>query len=239
MNTFHFMGAARIWAALLLLAAAAATAQAAPRRVEAEYRLLKDGQPVAAVQERFTRSGNRYRIESTSRAIGIFALLAKGSIRLVSSGEVTPRGLRPLHFEHYRGADPAKAIYADFDWRADRLTLRHDGSTQTVALEPGSQDRLSLMYQFMFLRRYPAELSFYMTNGKTLYRYRYRRVGTETVTTPAGVFETLHYSREHRPDENGTDVWLATKRHHFPVRVLIEEEGGGTMEQILTRLTIQ
>ncbi len=233
------MRAAQTWAAALLLWAAAASVQAAPQRVSAQYQLLKDGQPVAVVDETFTRSGDRYRIESETKGVGIFALLVKGSVRLVSSGEVTKKGLRPLHFEHHRGADPARTIYADFDWPANSLDLRHDGATETVALQPGSQDRLSLMYQFMFLRRRPADLVFYMTNGKKLDQYRYRRVGVETLTTPAGPLRTLHYSRQHEPDEDGTEVWLAMDRHYFPVRVLIEEKDGGTLEQTLTRLDIE
>jgi hypothetical protein len=224
---------------VLLLYAMTALARTPPQRVSAGYNLLKNGQPVAVVSETFTRSGNRYHIVSETRGLGVFALLAKGSVRLISSGEVTRAGLKPLHFEYQRGSDPAKTLSADFNWQTNTLTLRHDGQSETVALKPGSQDRVSLMYQFMFMAHRPADLVFYMTNGKKLSRYHYRRDGEEKLDTPLGLIRTLHYTRQHRLGEDGTEVWLAVNRHHFPVQVLIEEKDGGTMEQVLTRLSIE
>jgi hypothetical protein len=78
-----------------------------------------------------------------------------------------------------------------------------------------------------------------MSTGRKLNLYRYRVLGTETVTTPAGTFQALHLSKEHGKDEDGTELWLAKSRNYFPVRVLIEEKDGGKLEQQLESISFQ
>ena len=221
---------------LLCLSTLPLAQAAAPLTTSATYNLFKSGQQVGIVTETFSRKGSRYEILSETKAVGIFALFAKGNIKLISRGEVTKDGLRPLHFEHHRGADPDKLIVADFDWRKHILTMNYDGKTETAALTPGTQDRISRMYQFMFAPPHGKELAFPMTNGRNLELYRYLLADEAPLDTAAGKFNTLHYSKQHKPDEDGTELWLASDHHHFPVRILIEESEGGKLEQKLTQL---
>lgn len=232
---------ARWLGALLLLCAVAA--QAAPARLTLHYSLSRNGQQVAEVLETFSQARGRYAIESVTRAVGVFRLLSQDSIRFLSQGQVTRAGLKPLHFEHHRGSREDRRIIADFDWKTRTAHFRHDGETHTQPIPVGLQDRLSLMYQFMYLKLDAPELVFDMSNGRSISRYRYRRVGEETVSTPAGTFRTVHFSRVHAPDEDGTDVWLALDRFQLPVKVVFEEtkdgRPGARMEQTLTRLESQ
>lgn len=212
-------------------------AQAAPLQVNAAYTLTKKGQQIGTVAETFRRSDGRYQLESVTTATGIYALFAKGKIRLVSSGEASDKGLRPLHFEHHRGSDPAKLIQADFDWEKMSLTFHFDGKTETVGLESGTQDRISLLYQFMFAPPAQGDIRLHMTTGRKLNLYHYQLAGEERITTPAGRFETLHLVKQHTADEDGTEIWLAKNRHYFPVRIVIEERDGSRLEQNLTSLS--
>lgn len=194
------------------------------------------GQPVGVARETFRRDADQYKIESVTSAVGIFALLAKGKIRLISSGEVTAAGLRPLHFEHHRGDDPARRIVADFDWDRHSVTHQYDGKNETAALPPGTQDRISLLYQFMFVPPHGAGIELAMSNGRQLNHYLYQVVGEETLATPAGRFDTVHLSRREGGRRDGVEVWLAKGRHYFPVRIVVEEKDGGALEQELTSL---
>lgn len=221
---------------LLLCLPALALAQPAPLTATATYSLFKSGQQVGVVSETFSRKGNRYEILSETKAVGVFALFAKGNIKLISRGEVTKDGLRPVHFEHHRGADPDKLIVADFDWRKHILTMKYDGKTETAPLKPGAQDRISRMYQFMYTPPPGNELGFFMTNGRNLEFYQYLLTDKDALETPAGKFETVHYVKQHKADEDGTELWLASNSHHFPVRILIVETEGGKLEQKLTQL---
>lgn len=224
------------WLIILLLCLPSLAHASAPLIANATYNLYKSGQQVGVVSETFSSKGKRYEILSETKAIGIFTLFAKGNIKLISRGEVTKDGLRPLHFEHHRGDDPAKLIVADFDWQKRTLTMKYDGKTETAVLVPGTQDRISRMYQFMFAPPKGKELTFTMTNGRNLELYQYLLSDKAPLDTAAGKFKTVHYAKQHKADEDGTELWLATDRHHFPVRILIVETEGGKLEQQLTQL---
>lgn len=222
--------------AILLSLSQAPVWSAPPQAVSAAYRLTKMGQPFGVAHETFRRDADQYRIESVTSAVGIFALFAKGNIRLLSSGVVSALGLRPLHFEHRRGDDPARRIVADFDWDKHGVTHRYDGKNETAELPNGTQDRISLLYQFMFVPPQGAGAELTMSNGRQLNRYFYQVVGEETLVTPAGRFDTVHLSRREGGRRDGVEVWLAKERHYFPVRIVVEEKDGGALEQELTSL---
>lgn len=228
----------RLFAAICSLWMSAALA-AVPQQITATYSLTKQGQQIGTVTENFKQTEDRYQLESVTSAIGIYALFMKGKIRLLSSGEVTGQGLRPRHFEHHRAADPAKTVQADFDWEKMNLTHSFDGRTESIALEPGTQDRISMQYQFMFALPGKEDIRLFMTTGKKLNLYHYRVAGEEKITTPAGQFQTIHLIKQHAADEDGTEIWLAKKRHFFPVRIVVEERNGSKLEQNLTSLTFE
>lgn len=223
---------------LVLMALISSAAFAAPpQQVSVKYRVLKNGQAVGTISEHFDRKEQRYRIESTTTASGIFALFAKGAIILRSEGDITQEGLRPLHFEHHRGSDPAKLIVADFDWNKPAVTHKYDGKSETESLATGTQDRLSQLYQFMFQPPQAPQVEFHTSTGRKLNLYRYRIVGEEAVNTPLGTLQTLHISKQRNRDEDGLDLWLAKSRHYFPVHIVIDEKDGGKLEQKLESLS--
>jgi len=241
MNVIHHERARRAsWrpqpaAALLLALLLMPAAYAAPTRIHAEYAMLNNRQHVGNVTENFERHGHAYQVNSVTRAVGIFAYFAKGAIRLQSRGNITRGGLQPLHFAHRRSDDAAKALFADFDWKKHQITLKYDGKTETAALPAGTQDRLSMMYQFMFLPQYHRTLRFYMTNGRALTQYRYRYVGEEKISTPIGTLVTVRFNKHDADDGENTDVWLAKAWHYFPVRVRIQGNHRDE-EQLITHL---
>lgn len=226
--------------AVIFLLVAMPVWAAPPQATVATYRLTKLGQPFGSARETFKREADRYRIESISNAVGVFALFAKGKgkIRLLSNGEVTAEGLRPLHFEHHRGDDPAKRIVADFDWEKHKAVHQFDGKRESAELPIGAQDRISLLYQFMFHPPQGTGVELAMSNGRQLNSYHYKVIGEETIVTPAGRFVTVHLSKRSGEQRDGTEVWLAKERHYFPVRISFDEKEGGTLEQELTTLEI-
>lgn len=225
-------------AALTSMFATAALA-APPQKVTATYSLSRNNQEMAQVVETFTQGKGKYQIESVTTAVGVYRVLTRDAIKLISQGVVTKTGLQPTHFEHHRGARKDKLIVADFDWTKNQATFVHDGNTETAPIPAGMQDRLSLMYQFMFLPTKIAMLSVDMSNGKKVAQYEYQRSGEESLRTKAGTFQTVRFSRKRVPGDDGTEVWLAKDKFQIPVKVVIEEEKGGRMEQVLTKLSIQ
>ncbi|NBR28285.1 MAG: DUF3108 domain-containing protein, partial [Betaproteobacteria bacterium] len=144
------MNALRLLLAALLLAAGGVFA-APPATVKAHYEVHKDGLHVATVSEAFEQRGSAYSIVSESNPAGLLAIFVRTRIKVTSTGSVTPAGLRPDQLEYGRLDDASKNVSARFDWKTDQLSMTFDGRTETIALPKDTQDRLSLMYQFMFL----------------------------------------------------------------------------------------
>lgn len=234
----------RILMAALLLAAAmlqpAAAGTNPPAAVRAEYLLSLNGAQAAVMQESFEVREGGYRAVSETHAVGLFALVQRRPGHVSSSGEVDDRGLRPRSYEAVRGGRDERRAQAEFDWSARTLTLRHDGRSESVTLPPGAQDRLSAMYQFLFLDpQRLRELAFAMTNGRKLDHYRYA-VGPDTaIDTPLGRFEVVHLVRQRQPGETANEIWLARDHRLMPVKMRIVEDDGTRYEQIISRLDMR
>lgn len=230
--------------AAVLLAAALlqpATAQALPpESTRAEYNLSLNGVQVAVMQETFEIRDGGYQAVSETHAVGLLALAQRRPGRVTSSGTVEASGLRPKTFDGARGGRDERRVHADFDWNARTLTLRHDGRNDTVALPPGTQDRLSAMYQFLFLDAEKLrELRFAMTNGRKLDYYRYA-IGPDTaIDTPLGRLDVIHLVRQHQPGETAHEIWLARSHRLMPVKMRIVEDDGSRYEQVISRLDIR
>lgn len=226
--------------ALLLTAAPLQAAPAPPQSVIAHYNVSLNGAPVAVMHETFEARDGRYQIISETRAKGVLALAQRRPGRLSSSGAVDRNGLRPQVFEGTRGNNDARRVHADFDWIARSLTLAHDGRTETVDLPEGAQDRLSVMYQFLFLNHTKLDgLTLALTNGRKLDHYRYG-IGADTaLDTPLGRLQVVHLVKHHAAGETATEIWLAREHRLMPVKMRIIEDDGTRYEQIIARLELQ
>lgn len=227
-------------AALLHAFASAAATPAPPQLVKASYDMSRNGLPIAVLHETFEAKDGTYRIVSETRAVGLLALFERQTLLVVSSGLVTASGLRPLQFEGKRSASDPRQVRGEFDWKTSRLTLVHSGATDVIPLPREAQDRLSFLYQFMYLpldQRNRMELA--MTNGRKLSQYVYTVTPDVEIDTPLGRMKTLHLVKEHLPDESGAEIWLAPEHRYLPVKMLVQEESGARYDQVITRIEIK
>ncbi len=229
----------RVLAISLLLCVSAPLHAAAPSKVQASYEVQKGGITVATITETFTRTQNRYTLESVSQAVGLLALFKPETIRVTSEGTVTPHGLRPVTFVSSRKLDSNRNTRADFDWEHNRITLNERAGSRTLPLRPGTQDRLSAMYQFMFLPlQGMSELKFDMTNGAKLDTYTYHLTGGQSVTTPLGTFKAIYAASPVEPGAGRTEIWLAEDRANFPYKMVVTDSDGSKFTQVLTKLDL-
>jgi hypothetical protein len=228
-----------LWLAALF--GLATGAHAAPKSVTATYDVFMSGARIAVISERFEATDGTYRIVSDSKPVGLAALIQRQPIKLVSTGEVTRRGLRPQQFEGTgRNSGSRGDVSAAFDWPAERLVLKFDGHSETVALPPGTQDRLSIMYQFMYLApRNTQQVQFAMTNGRKVDRYRYTVTPGVEIETGLGRLSTLHLVKQQEPGDTGTEIWLSPRHGFIPVKLLIVEKDGIRYEQVITKLDVE
>ncbi|MBT9567996.1 MAG: DUF3108 domain-containing protein [Thiobacillus sp.] len=230
-----------IKAFLLGFGLGAATAQAAPpSQMDLVYDLYRNGHKLGQVTDTFTRTGTRYTLVSETRATGPLKLLWPGNIRLESSGMVTSQGLRPNQFTHARSDAPEKLATARLNWKQRSIAYQYKGESRQVnGLQPGAQDQLSQLYQFMFLGKQPAGYDLQVVSGRDLNDYRYARTDGGAIQTPLGALPTLKYQRmDQKPDEKAITVWVAPARNNLPVQIRVSEDGV-TLEQRLVRASIK
>lgn len=226
--------------AWLMLCAAGPAFAAQPGSIQTTYDVYKGSMKVGQIEETYTRNKDRYTLTSATRAVGFLAIFNPGKILISSSGLVGVRGLRPLRFSDQRGRDESKERRAEFDWDAKQLTLIQQARRTAVALPDGTQDRLSAMYQFMFLPLQSATtLDFPMTNGGKLDNYHYAITRGEPLSTPAGEFSTLYLDSQAKKGESRTEIWLATQQYNLPCKMIITDADGDQITQVLSKLDIK
>lgn len=225
--------------ALLLAAVSTAAAAAIPTEITAEYTLTNHGLEIGRVNETFRRDDDTYTIRSVTRSEGVLKVLLDDQITLESSGKVLPQGLQPLRFGQRRAKDSSRDIAATFDWERGVMRSHFRGKDSEVPLPRETQDRISMLYQFMNIEppRVGEEVVLAMANGRKVEHYTYRFIDEQRIKTPAGEFETRHFKRvTFTPKESRAEVWLAKDRFNFPVRVVFDDPDGIRLEQTLLAL---
>lgn len=221
------------WLALLLFMLSTAALAAQPARIEARYDVFMSGLKIGEMQEIYTRDNDRYTLTSTTTPLGLMAVFKPGQKILNSQGLIDEHGLHPLNFE-----DKTKDSQAAFDWSAKQLTLAHQALRLQLALPTGTQDRLSAMYQFMFIvLDGMTQIDFAMTNGNKLDNYHYAISHPAPLTTPAGKFEVWYLDSQGKSGENRTELWLETN-HHLPCQMVITDASGEQITQVLSGLKL-
>ena len=223
-----------------LLGAFAAYASAGPQSIKATYNGYVNGIQVGVITEQFETEGGNYRLVSDTKTMGLATLLHRQPTRYLSVGQVTSAGLRPAQFEGRRSPGEPPQLAALFDWPQRQVTLNHNGKIQVLPLPPGTQDRLSAMYQLVFI---PLErmrfVEFPMTNGRKLDHYRYQVTPDVDIETPIGRLKTLHLVKQREGNASAAELWLATEHQRFPVKLVIVEKNGMRFEQIIQTLEIR
>jgi hypothetical protein len=227
-------------ATLAMLAFCASAYAAPPASIAATYDVTMNGLHVSTIAESYQAQAGVYRLTSNSTPIGILAMVQKLAVRFVSTGVVTPRGLQPQHFEGRRATGEIPEVSADFDWGAAQLALRHEETTESVPLPPSTQDRLSVMYQFMFLApSASSSIEVAVTNGRRVDRYTYSVTNDVAQDTPLGRLNTVHLVRQREAGDPQNEVWLSPEHAYVPVRMVIVERDGTRYEQLATKIDLQ
>lgn len=224
----------------LLIACLSAPAFAEiPSRIEATYDVLSRGIKLAEVKETFVYSDDHYRIESVTKPVGLLAVFQPETIVVTSEGEVGEEGLHPLKFSHQRTRDNSKNNSAEFDWAAKELTLSDQTGVRQLALPPGTQDRLSVMYQFVVMPPLGRlEIKFNMTNGSKLEAYRYQLNPVQMVEVPFGPLKSYYLYTLPQRTAWKSEIWLSVEHSYIPCKIVVTEDDGKKFVQVLSALNI-
>ncbi len=210
-----------------------------PRTAQLRYTLYKgsDGFAVGQAEHTLELTGEGYTVTSVTETSGLASVFVSYKLVQTSQGKITDAGLKPDSFVVQGGRKADANESALFDWDKLRLTLNSGGNSRTVALPPGTQDLLSFLYQFAFAPPTGKQVKLVLTNGRKIEHYGYDVVGEETLELPSATVKALHLSKQHRPGEEGTEIWLNLDNHFLPVKIRqLDREGGISGEQIVTSI---
>jgi hypothetical protein len=209
---------------------------ATPTRAQIGWEISRNGSAIAEAVDSLEQDGKTYSITSNWKGRGLLGL---GEVRRASRGTIVAGGLRPQEFEDARsGRDTARA---SFNWASNMLTLQYKGPAQSTPIPVNAYDRLTQLYGFAFRAPGAGEpVQMNVADGRSVSAYAFEVVGHEVLKTPAGEFETLKLvKRKSNPEDRSTEIWLALKQHHLPVRVLVVEKDGTRVDQVAKRVSAQ
>lgn len=222
---------------LLVLAGPLAAAQP-PKKVQIDYAVTSGSMQLGEGHDFLEHDGKKYSVVSETKTVGVAALLYKLNIRRESRGSLTTSGLRPLQYEENNSRKPRRA--ADFDWDARKLKLTDGDRIETLPLSANTFDPTSLPYAFAFAQSNEESVKVFVADGKRLADYEYRIVGKETLQTPLGELETLHFQKVREADDKrGLEFWLSVDRYFLPVKIRYVEKNGTVVDSTITSITFQ
>ena len=230
----------RVFLALLSFCVAPALFAASPTSIEAKYDVTTKGIKIASVTEKFTRTDNHYRIESVTKPVGLLALFKPDTLYILSEGDITAQGLRPRNFVYKRSQETAKNTEANFDWDQSSLLLNDRYGQHYESMPDDTQDRISVLYQFRYLPflRDRKEVTMHITNGSKIDTRQYMIQPRQMLTVPLGTLETLYLSTPQQATAWKTEIWLSVENGNFPCKIILTEDSGEKLSQVLTALSI-
>jgi hypothetical protein len=221
-------------AAGLLLAPTAVSAnpdcpaQTWPAQVELEFDARASRSIFALTGEgrlRFARRGDTYEMHSSVSALGLF------EARQQSVGVVKGAELVPQHFTQSTSRRPPRAV--TLDWKAGEV--RFGGDVEPEAIQPHTQDRLSMVFQVAArVRAEPrlAVLELPVASPGHVSAYRFVSHGIEPASVPAGAFDSIRLERRNEDNER-FEIWLAPGLCGLPVRMRYSDDRGQVVDQQL------
>ena len=205
--------------------------------IDYDVRRSLDSSPVGAAKTTYLlEQDNHYSIRNEVEAKGFVSLFYWNKVVQTSDGLITPDGLRPINY-HYQFGSRIDNL-AVFDWESKKIIITVNGNKSEIEMQEGSQDMLSVMYQFMFEPPL-TKMKLYVTNGKNYKPYDYAYVGDEIIETDVDKIETMHIAKFNYTNEERIDLWLAKDYRFIPVKIRKTEKDGSILDQSAKKIEIE
>lgn len=150
-----------------------------------------------------------------------------------SAGLVTAQGLAPLRFSDRSRSEEA----AHFDREQGKLIF--STNQPEAVLEPGAQDRLSIVMQLGAMlagepSKFPpgSQITVQTASTKEAQPWTFTVEGSETLDLPGGRTPAVRLTRNPRKEYDvKVELWLAPGQAYAPVRLRLTQPGGDWVDQ--------
>ncbi len=181
-------------------------------------------------------------------------LNADGSYTLTNGGKILVVGFHEVSVFSVEGAHivPRSYVYqgtglinrrreVHFTPGSDVVRSLYKDKWYELPYREGTLDRMSQIEQVRLrLLNNPSphqDLTVRVADGRKIKDYLLVYVGEETLNTPIGPLETLHFRRDHDDPERKSDTWLAPSLDYLMVKT-VHVEDGTPAEMILTAVDL-
>jgi hypothetical protein len=198
----------------------------------ATYRVAYKGKEAGTAQFSVQYLADRDIYEFSSR------IVAKGLLKLARPNPAVERshfkmagnGLQPLEFWYEDGSRSGEDnLHIEFDWQRRVATVSGAEAKRELSLPAAALDRGSMQVALMRDLATTAELPTYqLADEDSVSEYHYTDNGTETISTPAGSFETRVLTQQRQGSSRATRLWVARELRFLPVK--IEQHRNGEVQ---------
>ena len=192
-------------------------ARALPAKISITYSLgsyFADGR----AEYTWTRDGDRYEINGSMEAVGVFTMFLEGRIMQQSRGTITPEGLRPERFTESRPGALEEGLA--FDWTKRRMTFTRRDESREGPLTDNTVDWLSMIFQLAHMPPASSDkFDLRVFTQRKLYVFTLESLGVETIELPIGRVRALHLRHQGTSGNEAVDVWLGIEQEYLPVKM--------------------
>lgn len=157
-----------------------------------------------------------------------------GSRVQTSAGQLTPQGLAPTRF-----SDKSRSEQATHFEREKNL-ITFSGNAPQAALQPGAQDRLSVVFQLAGMlaadpARYPAgsTVAVQTAGPRDATVWTFEVAGDENLRLGSGEVRAIRLVRPPRHEfDQKVELWFAPSVNYLPVRIKLTQVRGDFVDQV-------
>ncbi|MGI9229548.1 MAG: DUF3108 domain-containing protein [Gammaproteobacteria bacterium] len=230
-----------ITALIILLSSLAGQAEPqlsrlSPPVFEVQYNLYRSGAKIARIQRRISQLENsQFEYSSETKTIGVVSLFRKDHIIEKSIWDFHDNIPKPGFYSYqHTGGKKDRAVSIRFDWDEFRITNTINGDAWQMPTEPAAMDKLLYQVALMLdLEAGNSVFSYSIADGGKIKNYTFEKLGSETIKTSLGEFDTIKMIRYKDNGKRSVTFWCAKALRFLPVRVEnIEKSGKKTVAKI-------
>lgn len=179
-----------------------------------------------------------YRLQLEAEASGLTSLVFPGKLVITSSGRLGPTGFEPERYTYAAGKRSERATNIN----RDTLRVTFSSNDRSFAMEPGLQDRLSVVLQMALLaqddpqRVQPgARMPLQLAGLGSVAPMVFKAQGQQTMTLAQGDEQVVYLATDQplERDASKIEVWLSPSRGYAPLRFRYTESNGRELDIVL------
>lgn len=176
-----------------------------------------------------------YQFESSNSPVRWVSLFMKDKLHESSRGRMDATGVRPNHYHYQRtGGSRERQAELFFDWNAMTVENHVGDDNWKMEIPPATLDKLvSTLGMMLELGKGKTDMTFNIADGGKLKEYRFTVIDRETITTPAGEFDTVKLTKVRSNKKRETYIWCAPALNYLPVRIWQRERDGAEYQSDL------